>query len=151
MIKLISRGNLSEFSEVVPALQRAMDRTRLSLFWSLESLYHSVVNQESWVFLQEETGFAGVFNIGSSPNLRYLNWFWAGQDPAFSNQPDYDEVQKFLEYCARELGLTHIATEGRKGWIPLAKSHGYEVDSVIFIKEVPHDREVQSTSSTREE
>ncbi len=130
-------------------MERAFDRTRLSLFWSLETLYHKVVNQEAWIFLQEETGFAGVFTIGHSPRMQYLNWFWAGQDPAFSNPPDYDEVQKLLEYCARTFGLTHITTEGRKGWGPLAKQHGYEVDSVLYIKEVPHV-ELQPTDSSRE-
>lgn len=149
MIKIISRENIAEFDQAVPALERAMDRTRLSLFWSIENLRHAVVNQEAWVFIQEESGFAGAFNIGHSPVMRYLNWFWAGQDVAYNNTPDYDEVQQFLEYCARVFGLTHITTEGRKGWTPLAKQQGYDVDSVIFIKEVPNGGQIQSPDSSQ--
>lgn len=136
MISIISRSNIDRFEEVAPALERALEKTALSDTWNLRALYDHVVNKEAYVFLQDESGYAGVIQFVNTPLQRVLYFFWSGKDRSNRVLVDYDEVDSFLEAVAKDQGCASIMCEGRKGWKPMLTKRGYSEDSVIFTKEV---------------
>lgn len=140
MINLINRLNITEeYPKMAESLSRALTKTDLSSFWTLEDLFHHVVNDEVIVFVQQESGYYGVLQKGSAPQASILHFFWSGKDPVNEVPVDWDEVDDFLIHAARQLRVSHIQCEGRRGWKPILLSRGYSEDSVVYTKKVPYE------------
>lgn len=140
MITLINRSNLdTEFQRASKGLSRAMEKTDLGKFWSIEALYDNLVNGEVVVFQQVESGYYGVLQTTYSPLAKILNFFWSGKDPDNEVPADWEEVDAFLIHAARQLGCTLITADGRRGWKIILGPLGWSEDSVVFSKEVPHE------------
>lgn len=121
------------------SLSRALSKTDLESFWTLEDLYHNLVNGEVIVFQQEHSGYYGVLQTTFAPRAKILSFFWSGKDPANDTPADWEEVDAFLVHAARQLGCTIIQCDGRRGWKPILTPLGYSEDSVVFTKKVPNE------------
>lgn len=139
MIHLITRETIGYFQHIVPGLQRALDKTDLSRFWDMESLWNYLINYQAYAFFQQESGYAGVFTINRTPKCSTVYFFWSGKDPDVETPVDYPEVDEFLEAIAQHFGCTSITCEGRKGWKSILSPLGYSEDSVVYIKEVAYE------------
>ncbi len=137
MIKLITSSNIQKYlPKITPGLLRAETRTNLGGFWDIESLVHSILQQEVFAFYQEGSGYSGVFFFGETPLCKTLNFFWSGKDLKCPEEIDYQEVDSFLITVAKNTGCKYISCEGRKGWKKVLTPLGYSEDSIIFTKEV---------------
>ena len=139
MIQLIVRETLDKFPLLIPGLSRALSVGNLSANWSLDTLYQHIINHEAYGFYQEESGYAGVFVVSTSPLCKSLYFFWSGKDPENKKLIDYKEVDEFLTIAAKALGCRYILCEGRKGWKKTLSTLGYAEDSVVFSKEIPDE------------
>ena len=148
MITFITRQTYEHFARAIPGLSRALEKTSLGKSWDIQSLSDNVINFEAYAFLQEESGYAGVFTISQTPLMRSLYWFWSGKDEANKVPIDYPEVDAFLIAAARHFNCSQLLCEGRKGWGKVGEPLGYVEDSRIYIKEVSHELpEIQPTAS----
>jgi len=136
MTKLVSRENIHEFDKMVPHLERALIKTSLGKYWTIQTLYDNMVNQQVFGFIQEHTGYHGAFYIGHSPLRKTLQVFWGGKDLHNKTPIDDVELDNFFVACAEVFGCKSIAIEGRKGWEKMATRRGYLEDSRVYIKEV---------------
>lgn len=140
MIHSISRNNLETFYLVLlKGLERALTKTTLGDFWSIEDLWTHIIQQKAFAFYQEESGYAGVFSFIESPKQRGLYFFWSGKDVENDVPVDYQEVDLYLTEAAKHFDCKFIQCEGRKGWSHILLPLGYIVDSVNYTKEVRHE------------
>ena len=117
-------------------LSRPLTKTTLGLYWDLESLYESILNERSYGFYQEESGYSGVFNIARSPLRSSLNVFCAGKDFSKKTPINDSERDAFFAECAKLFQCDTIVIKGRAGWKKRAESRGYREDSRVYVKEV---------------
>ncbi|AWY03098.1 hypothetical protein SCYZ1_43 [Pseudomonas phage SCYZ1] len=140
MINLISRTNIQEnYSLLAKGLVRALDKTTLGDYWSLDDLYQHIINFECYAFHQVESAYSGAFMITTSPKRITLNFFWSGKDPDNTVPVDYEEVNRMLEESARHFGCHVILCEGRSGWKKVLEPLGFEVDSINYTREVKYE------------
>ena len=140
MITLVYHLNVEEkFQMLIPGLSRTELKTNLGDFWDLPSLKASILNKEAYAFHQVNSGYSGVFYVGTSPLSKTIHFFWSGKDKSVEEPVDYIEIDKFLDYMARLLDCKYICCEGRKGWKPILIPLGYAEDSVIYTKEVSYE------------
>lgn len=137
MIKLVSRPNLDEtFPLMVAGLERALTKTSLGKYWTIQSAYDNLVNLTVYGFYQEESQYSGIFYIGTSPMRRSLNIFWAGKAPGNKTPINDEECDAFFQACAKYFDCQAIEVTGRKGWEKMAARQGYLEDSRTYIKDI---------------
>lgn len=140
MIKLLTRKNVYElFPELSKGLSRAFENTTIGSYWNLESLFQHLINFEVYAFIEEDSGYCGVFQVCSSPLSRTLNFFWSGKHEDNDTPVDWDYIDEFLQHAARDLHCQFIQCEGRVGWKKILEGRGYSVDSSLFTKEVSYE------------
>lgn len=148
MITLITRETVEHINRAAPALERALKETTLNKTWTMQGLVDHIVNYQAYAFLQEESQYAGVFLVTTSPLMRSLYFFWSGKARGNKTPINHQEVDDFLVSAAQALQCKEIICEGRKGWGKVIAPYGYTPDSVLYIKEVPHELpEIQPTAS----
>lgn len=137
MIVPISRENIEQLYPVIAiGLERALVKTSLGKFWSLHKMYDHVINYEAYAFHQPESGYSGVFSLGSAPLGNVLHFFWSGKDPENTTPVDYAEIDAMLTQAALHFNCRFIQCEGRRGWKPILAPFGYAEDSTNYVKEV---------------
>lgn len=143
MITLIDRTNiLREYPKLLKGVLRASEKTTIDSFWDSETLFQHLINFEAFAFIEEKSGYCGVFQFSYSPKAKILNFFWSGKDPDNPNPVDWGYIDEFLEYTAKGNQCTIIQCEGRRGWKKILEPLGYIEDSVLFIREVPNELHV---------
>jgi hypothetical protein len=72
-------------------------------------------------------GDAPLFDVGFCWGCRVDEWI--------------SDVCTAFEVVAAQCGCAHLAFNGRAGWSRLAKSHGFKVNAISYIKELSNGRE----------
>lgn len=136
MITPISRNNIDDIQRASPGLVRTLETTSLGESWTMDDLMDHLVNFQVYAFLQEESGFAGVFQIMAAPRSRNLNWFWAGKDAENKTPIDFAEVDAFLVAAANHFQCNKLVCDGRIGWERISKPYGYHEDGRVYVKAI---------------
>ena len=114
---------------VEPLLHKTYETTNVGNFVDKEVLRESLKEGTNHCFLSDECKYAGVFYT-SEQSVRC--WMLGGEEP----DNGWSEVASFLEDMAKLFGKPYVQIEGRLGWKRKLGHLGYEVDSLILIKEV---------------
>ncbi len=114
---------------VEPLLHKAYDTTNVGIFVDKEVLRESLKDGTNHCFLSDECEYAGVFYV-SENSIRC--WMLGGKEP----DTGWSEVSDFLDSMAKIFKKPYVQIEGRLGWKRKLRHLGYEVDSLILIKEV---------------
>lgn len=114
---------------VEPLLHKTYETTNVGIFVDKEVLRESLKEGTNNCFLSDECKYAGVFYT-SEQAVRC--WMLGGEEP----DNGWSEVTSFLEDMAKLFGKPYVQIEGRLGWKRKLGHLGYEVDSLILIKEV---------------
>lgn len=137
MIRLVSRSNIQElFPRMSAGLSRALSKTSLGKYWSLDDAFNSMINFEVYGFYQDECEYSGIFYVASSPLRKTLHVFWGGKDPSNKTPINLDELDGFLKACAEYFQCQSILVEGRSGWGKLISKLGYLEDTRSYVKDL---------------
>lgn len=140
MINLLNRNNAYElFPKIALGLSRALGKTTIGAYWDFDTLFQHLINFEAYAFIEEDSGYCGVFQVTESPKAKTLNFFWSGKHSSNNVPVDWDLIDEFLEAAARDLGCKFVQCEGRAGWKKILSDRGYQEDSVIYTKEVSYE------------
>ena len=135
MIQLVSRQNMEQvFPFMVRGLERALTKTSLGEYWSIGTCWDSMVNFAVYGFYQSESQYSGIFYIGTSPLRKTIHVFWAGKDPDNKTPINSEEMDEFLQACAKHFECQSIVIEGRAGWGKWVDKFGYLEDTRSYVK-----------------
>lgn len=135
MIQLVSRQNMEElFPKMVKGLERALTKTSLGKYWSIQSCFDSMINFVVYGFHQHESQYSGIFYIADAPHRRTLHVFWGGKDPSNDTPIDLEELDNFLQAAAKYFQCQSILVEGRAGWGKWIDKLGYHEDTRSYVK-----------------
>lgn len=135
MIRLVTRQNIGEFFPLmIPGLERALTKTSLGEYWTLQAAWDSMVNFEVYGFHQDESQYSGIFRIASAPLRQTLYVFWGGKSEENHTPIDLVELDTFLKACAEYFQCQSILVEGRAGWSKKIQPLDYTEDTRSYVK-----------------
>lgn len=127
---LLNPSNADKWLPIVePLLHKAYDKTNVGKFVDKGALKASLSEGTNHCFVSEDLKYAGVFYV-TDKAIRF--WLSGGEEPIGG----WNVVDEFLMSMAQMFDKPYIQLEGRLGWKRKVEPLGYEVDSLVLIKEV---------------
>ncbi len=120
------KDKIKVWDSIYPMLSKADDPT-----CKAADLLDDILEETSYEILigTREDTLACVFLIQAVSDSYYVIKL-ASDDKGY----DWHTINKIIEARAKQLGLTHIAMTGRKGWMKILPE--YKVERYLYMKEI---------------
>ena len=129
-MQLLNPASADKWLPIVePLLHKTYEKTNVGIFVDKGALRESLKEGTNHCFVSDDCKYAGVFYV-SEKSIRC--WMLGGEEP----DAGWSEVDTFLGEMAKVFEKPYVQIEGRLGWKRKLGHLGYEVDSLILIKEV---------------